>query len=221
MHLLDPDYLPKTVSTLDRFVLNPTADIDGLLLDDGTEIHTPPHLSDKLLKALSAGDSLTVHGVKTRASNLIVAVAIDPANGKRILDEGPGPKHDKHDKPKKTAEHGETATVSGMIHRLLHGPKGNAHGALLEDGTIVRFAPHCAEAFAKVLVVGATLFVRGHELSTKHGSVVNAKAMGQSEASLTDVPKPPKHDHPKHGGPEHGDKKLGKDRAHKEHGARH
>jgi hypothetical protein len=221
MHLLDPDYLPKTVGTLDRFVLNPKADIDGLLLDDGTEIHTPPHLSDKLLKALSPGDRLTVHGVKTRASDLIVAVAIDPANGKRILDDGPGPKHGKHDKPKKPAEHGEPATVSGVIHRLLHGPKGNAHGALLEDGTVVRFAPHCAEGFAKVLVVGATLFVRGHELSTKHGSVLNAKAMGKSEASLTDIPKPPKHDHPKHDGPKHGDKKPKKDHAPKEHGDHH
>ena len=179
-------------------------------MDDGTEIHTPPHLSEKLLKALSPGDKVTVHGMKTRESDLIVAVAIDPAKGKRIVDDGPGPKHEK---PKKAAEHGEPVTHSGVVIRLLHGPKGNAHGALLEDGIVIRFAPHGAEAFDKVLRVGAPLTVRGHQLTTKYGSVVDAKAMGQSEASLTEIAKPPKPQ------PKHDKDKPKKDHAPKKHAA--
>lgn len=53
MHWVDPDFLPATRGTLARFLLNPKADIDGLLLTDGTEVHTPPHLSEALLKALA------------------------------------------------------------------------------------------------------------------------------------------------------------------------
>ena len=189
MHLLDPDYLPKTIGTLHRFLFNPRADVDGLLLDDGTEIHSPPHLSEKLLKALSPGDRLTVHGVKARASDLIVAVAIDPAKGKRIVDDGPGAEHEN---PKNPVERGAATTHCGVVRRLLHVPKGNVHGAILEDGTLVRFPPHGAEPFAKILTVGASLAVRGHELVTKYGSVIDAKAMGKNETSLTDIAKPPK-----------------------------
>jgi len=42
MHQLDRGYLPKPVSTLDRLLLNPMADVDGLLLNDGTIIRLPP-----------------------------------------------------------------------------------------------------------------------------------------------------------------------------------
>jgi len=50
MHWLDPDYLPETAGKAAQFLINPHGEIDGLLLDDGTEIHTPPHLSDKIAK---------------------------------------------------------------------------------------------------------------------------------------------------------------------------
>lgn len=211
MHLLDPDYLPKTIGTLDRFLLNPKADVDGLLLSDGTEIHTPPHLSEQLLKALSPGDKLTVHGVKTRDSELIVAVAIDPAKGKRIVDDGPCPKHEKPHKPKKD---GEPTTRSGVIQRLLHGPKGNPHGALLDDGTVIRFPPHSGAHFAKLLKIDAPITARGHVLTTKHGTVVDARALGASEASLSEAPKPPKP-------PKHDEKKPKKAPPHKDHSAPH
>ncbi len=192
MRHLDPDYLPKTVGTLDRFVLNPKADIDGLLLSDGTEIHTPPHLSAQLLKELAPGAKLTVYGVKTRDSDLIVAVAIDAANGKHIVDDGPSPKHEKPDKPPhKSGVPTKSMTHSGVIQRLLHGPKGNAHGALLDDGTVIRFPPHSAEHFADLLVIDAPLSVRGHALTTRQGTVVVAKAMGKD--TLIDTPRPPEH----------------------------
>lgn len=214
MHHLDPDYLPKTIGTLERFVLNPKADVDGLLLDDGTEIHTPPHLSAQLLKQMTPGDKLTVHGVKTRDKDLIIAVAIDPANGKRIIDDGPGPKHEKPDKPHKSGEDAKPVTHSGVIQRLLHGPRGNAHGALLDDGTVIRFAPHSARHFADLLVVDAPLSVRGNALTTKQGTVVDAKAMGRGAATMTDAPKPPK---PSEHHDNHHGKKPNKGPPHKDH----
>ena len=196
MHHLDPDYLPKTVGTLDRFVLNPKADVDGLLLSDGTEIHTPPHLSAQLIKQLKPGASLTVYGVKTRSNDLVIAIAIDPANGTRIVDHGPGPKYEKPHKPREDAK---PVTHSGVIQRLLHGPKGNLHGALLDDGTVIRFPPHSAKHFADFLAIDAPLSVRGNALTTGQGTVIDAKAMGREVATLIDAPKPPKP-------PEHHDK---------------
>jgi hypothetical protein len=192
MHWLDPDYLPKTVGVLDRFVLNPRADIDGLLLTDGTEIHTPPHLSSQLLTALAPGAKLTVHGVKPRRGSGIVAVAIDPAKGERIVDEGPVHKHDKPEKPSHRPErHGESVMHSGVIQHLLHGPKGRPHGALLVDGVVVRFPPHSAESFAHLLVVDAPLSARGTSITTAQGTVIDAEALGKDQLTLKAATKHP------------------------------
>jgi hypothetical protein len=212
MHWLDPDFLPATEGTLDRFLFNTHADIDGLLLTDGTEIHTPPHLSAQLLDALAPGEKLSVRGVKTRHGGVIVAVAIDTRKGGRIADEGP--KHKKHPKPHPHEKPGGAGKYHGLIHqgiieRLLHGPKGDAHGALLDDGTIVRFPPHGATTFADVLKVGASLSSRGASITTPSGTVVDATALGVDASSLLDVPKDPKH------GPKKPPKKPGpKEHAH-------
>lgn len=194
MHWLDPDYLPKTTGTLDRFVLNPKADVDGLLLTDGTEVHTPPHLSSQLLAALVPGAKLTVHGAKTRHGGVIAAVAIDPAKGERIVDTGPDHGHDKHGKPSHPPEKpGKAVLHSGVVQRLLHGPKGQAHGVLLDDGVVVRFPPHSAESFADLLVMDAPLSVRGASIATTHGTVIDAAAMGKEPSMLVEVAKGPGH----------------------------
>lgn len=190
MHWLNPDYLPKTVGTLDRFLLNPKADIDGLLLTDGTEIHMPPHLSSQLLATLTPGAKLTVHGVKTQRGGVIVAVAIDPAQGERIADAGPGPKHDKPQKPPHTPEkHCKPIRHSGVIQRLLHGPKGDPHGVLLADGIVVRFPPHDAKSFKHLLAVDAPLSVRGVSFTTAHGTVIDVEAIGKEPSALTEITK--------------------------------
>ncbi|MEO9080304.1 MAG: hypothetical protein ABI268_13475 [Rhodanobacter sp.] len=199
MHWLDPDALPKTTGTLERFLLNPKADIDGLLLTDGTEIHTPPHLSLQLTNALKPGDALTVRGVKTRSA-VVVAVAIDPDGGERIDDEGPAPKHH-HPKQKHPEKpHGEPVTKSSVIQRLLHGPKGQVHGVLLDDGMVVRFASHHGDEFQHILAVDKPLSVSGVSLSNEHGTVIDAQAMGDAPDRLVKVIKHP----------DHGPKKLKK-----------
>jgi hypothetical protein len=52
MHWIDPAHLPETKGTVDRFLLNPHGDADGLLLTDGMEVHFPPHMAKKVVAAL-------------------------------------------------------------------------------------------------------------------------------------------------------------------------
>jgi hypothetical protein len=193
MHWLDPDYLPATTGTLERFVLNPHGEVDGLLLADGSEIHTPPHLSHEVLHKLEIGNSITVRGVKPLHADVIVAIAIESANGKCIVDRGPPhekPQHGKHP-PAPASEH------QGVIRQLLHGPKGNVHGALLQDGVIVRFPPHCASACETLLVDKAPLTIHGPLLKTAHGVVIDAHALGNGNAVVQLHTKPPKPAHKK------------------------
>ncbi|KAB7769779.1 hypothetical protein [Xanthomonas maliensis] len=192
MHWVDPDFLPETRGTLARFLLNPKADIDGLLLADGTEVHTPPHLSQALHAALAPGARLTVRGLKPRGVDMLVALAIDPEGGARIVDDGP---HAVHGKPKPKppappAGKPQRTRHAGTIARLLHGPHGHVHGVLLDDDVTVRFPPHAGEQFARQLEVGKSLTVDGDSKDTPHGVLIHAHALGGKTGTPTAIAAP-------------------------------
>lgn len=189
MHWIDPDHLPVKRGTLARFVPNDHGAIDGMLLTDGTEIHTPPHLSAALARAIEPGAKLEVRGIKVRGADLLVAVAIDPPKGKRIVDDGP---HEggHPDKPRKDDERW---AYEGLIERRLHGPKGNVHGVLLDDGIVIRVPPHAAKALDRLLGAGKRIAVEGRWLDTPHGAVLRADAIGPRDDALEPIPKKPGH----------------------------
>jgi hypothetical protein len=75
--------------------------------------------------------------------------------------------------------------VSGTVTRVLTGPRGEANGVLLDDGTVVRFPPHVGEAFADLVRPGARLAAQGYGSSGPAGTAIEAVALGPSEASMT------------------------------------
>ncbi len=198
MHWLDPDYLPEVSGIFERFLINPHGDADGMILTDGTEVHVPPHMSAELCAAIRPGEKtkVKVRGVWPRGGDLIAAVAIETADGKRIVDNGPPKGHDEekpHEhaaKPKR-----EPMDAEGVVRRLLHGPKGEARGALLEDGRIIRVPAHEVERIAHLLSPGQTLAVRGEGLGLALGTVIEAREIGPSMDDLHPFkPKKPKHE---------------------------
>jgi hypothetical protein len=205
MHWLDPDYLPEHSGTFERFLLNPHGETDGMILSDGTEVHFPPHLSAEMLTAIRLGTKpkVKVRGVRPRGSELIAAVAID-TDGKRILDRGP----DKGRDGKKKDQHAATSLrsplqVEGIVRCVLHGPKGETRGVLLEDGTSIRFPPHEAEHIARLLSKGRKLAAGGDGLESTLGTVIEARVIGPSMDDLHTIKhKKPKHDkHERHDKP--------------------
>jgi hypothetical protein len=206
MHWIDPAHLPETKGTVDRFLINPHGDADGLLLKDGKEVHFPPHMSKPILAALKPGDHVSIRGVRPRGVDMVAAVSIQADDSHLIIDQGP-PKDegahkaggDRGDKKPKPEPH-KPVDVEGVVKRMLHGPKGEKRGALLEDGTIVRMPPHAAEALAP----GHKLAARGDGLTNALGTVIAAHEMGASLTTLKPVEpkkpgehddhKPPKHD---------------------------
>jgi hypothetical protein len=191
MHWLDPDYLPETRGTLERFIVNPEGDIDGLLLTDGTEVHTPPHLSPELSEALSPGRRVTVRGVKPRNGDIIIAVAVRPGRGAPIVDEGP--KHRRRKRGKPARRQRKATMYGGRIERLLHGPKCDVHGVLLADGSVVRFPPHVGEDYAELLIEGQELWARGHVIAIEQGEALVADALGCDASALEELDEAPRH----------------------------
>ena len=199
MHWIDPDHLPKTEGTVDRFLINLHGEIDGILLASGMEVHVPPHLSGEIRAAVKPGASITVYGVRPRQAKMIAAVAIEAGPGQRIVDNGPpeekrgehGKK--KHDRLKYDAGAPHAPMeAEGTVRRSLHGPKGETRGALLEDGRIIRIPPHEAKEREPLLQPGAHLAARGPGLTTDGATVIDAEELGVSAASLTPV-RPKKH----------------------------
>jgi len=198
MHWLDPDYLPEVSGTFERFLINAHGDADGMILTDGTEVHVPPHMSAELCAAIRAGENtkVRVRGVRPRGGDLIVAVAIETADGKRIVDTGPPKGHYDEEEPHKHVPKPKREPMDdaeGIVRRLLHGPRGEARGALLEDGRIIRVPPHEAERMAYLLSPGQTLAVRGVGLALALGTVIEAREIGASMDDLHPIkPKKPK-----------------------------
>jgi hypothetical protein len=213
MHWLDPDHLPHVTAEVERFLLNPDGDVDGMILTNGIEVHFPPHLSDEIRAEIRPGNLVTVYGVRPRLADMIVAVAISNADGKRIVDDGPPKDHKKgkkHVRDDATKGRHPKIKAAGSVVRALHGPKGEIRGCLLDTGTIVRFPAHEADSIAELLYPGAPLAVRGEVLMTELGTVIEAKEIGASaDATRSINSKKPKHDKPpkhsaKHNGRVHG-----------------
>jgi len=67
----DPQQLPIQRGQVQQFTLTPRGDIDGLILTDGTEVETPPHLSTQIAYAIRPGDMVTIQGLHAAALPLV------------------------------------------------------------------------------------------------------------------------------------------------------
>jgi hypothetical protein len=185
MHWIDPDCLPETAGVVDCFLLNPAGEADGLVLTDGTEVHFPPHMGVAVIGVVKPGSTVYVRGVRPRGVAMIAAVTVSPAEGTRIVDGGPPERDEPHKMARKRAHASRTAMeVAGVLRQVLHGPKGEARGLLLEDGRVGRFPPHAAEDLMSLLVPGTQLLLRGDGLTTAHGTVVAIREIGTSANDL-------------------------------------
>jgi hypothetical protein len=192
----DPSGLPVTKGTVARYSLTPRGDVDGLILGDGTEVHLPPHLGTQLVYAVRPGDAVTVRGLRALRLPLVSALSVtNDATGATVVDNGPPPPPGKRG-PREAAGASELS-AQGRVQAVLHGPRGEANGALLDDGTELRLPPPEAERLADLLAPGKTLAARGPGLSSPLGTVIEVRRIGPSADQLADVAPPP----PPPGGP--------------------
>ncbi|HEY4041992.1 MAG TPA: hypothetical protein VGM32_09140 [Rhodopila sp.] len=181
----DANQLPAVHGKVAQYSLTPRGDVDGLILTDGTEVHTPPHLGTQLVLAVRPGDTVTVHGLHARAIPMVQAMAVtNDATGSTVTDNGvggpPGPRG---------AE--QVLTAQGRIKAQLHGPRGDLNGALLEDGTIVRVPPAEAQRLAGELTPGAPLCVQGEGSAGPLGRVIEPGSIGPNANQLVQIGAPP------------------------------
>ena len=170
MHWIDPDPLPPVTGTIAQLLLNDHGEVDGVLLDDGQEVHIPPHLARRARRALAPGQTLRARYLKPREADVFVVVALELPDGKRITDDGP---HG-HEPPAPPAAT-RPAHFSATVRALIHAPRGEVAGAVLDDGSLLRFPPHGNEALAALLQPGQPVEVWGQALRRAGMQVVRVE----------------------------------------------
>lgn len=191
--LYNPDQLPVQRGRVQQFTLTPRGDIDGLILTDGTEVKTPPHLSTQIAYSVKPGDTVVIHGLHAAALPLIQAASItDEATGRTVVDNGPpppGPGPGGPPPPGLDAAAGRPlpglTQVQGRVRMALHGPRGEVNGALLEDGTVLRLPPPEANRFTNLLQSGQTVVAEGNEIASALGKVLEVRQLGSSATQLS------------------------------------
>jgi hypothetical protein len=217
----DASQLPSIQGKVAQYDLTPRGDVDGLILEDGTEVHFPPHLGTEIVAVVKPGDAVTVHGLKARALPLVQAMSVTAdASGKTVQDTGPagGPPGEPMGGPRGPGPHhgrppgpammggGQPMTAQGTVKTQLHGPRGELNGVLLNDGTIVKLPPPEATRLADQIKTGQTVYVQGDGFKNNLGTIVLARGIGPSADKLTEIkmPMPPWHRGPggERGGPD-------------------
>lgn len=212
----DLSQLPATHGTVRYFTLTPRGDVDGFILADGTQVHVPPHLSTQLVAAVRLGDAVTVRGLRAAAVPMIAAMSVTgDASGQTVVDTGPpgGPGRGPRDAPDRGPggpppggrgpagmapppppagpASGPPSEVSGKVLAVLHGPRGEANGAILEEGTVLRLPPPEAARLTAMLAPGQTVVAQGPGIANNLGRMIDVRAIGPSHDQLVQIQAPP------------------------------
>jgi hypothetical protein len=161
--------------TVAQYSLMPGGDVDGLILEDGTEVFWPPHFSTQLVFSVRPGDAVTIHGSKVGVTPMVAAESVtNDATSVTVANMGPP-------SPPKRLED------EGRIKAQLHDRRGTLNGVLLEDGSIVRMPPPEAERLAANLAVGQPLYARGDGVVSPLGKVIAAHEIGPEKTHLVKI----------------------------------
>src|SRR5262245_17551456 len=185
--VLDPpsmDKPPVADGIVDRYLLNPRGEVNGLLLRDGSQMHITLRAGQDLIKSIQPGDHVRVHGRRASDTPLVKPdVIINVTDGKSFTVPY------RHDLPMPPREERPAVTemkATGTIRELLYDPlKDVVNGALLSDGTQVRLPPDVGEHFHASLHKDMDVEVRGYGTATPYGSALEATAIGRKGQPLT------------------------------------
>lgn len=150
------------------FRRNHHRDIDGLFLDDGTEVRFPPHVGHQVEAAMTVGDMLKIDGetkTKPRGEVVFEARRIEGPHG-AIDVHGP-----KNHRPNKAHEAEVAMNATGTLVEFHLNRHGDLDGFRLNDETEVKFPPHLAHELEACVAVGAIVLVEGRRHLTPKGDI--------------------------------------------------
>ncbi len=172
---------PITEGRVSRLLINPYGEVDGLMVGERTVVKFPPHLSQTLQNAVKPGQSVRIFGQAEAAGVIKADAIVNLANGQTVIDRPPAFDANPPLPPHLRAAQLRQLSVRGKIAMVLTGPRGEANGVILDDGSIVRFAP---DSLRTPLEPGAPFAANGLGTRNSMGTAIEAIDAGASADSL-------------------------------------
>lgn len=172
LHAKEPRKLGKESSSkqgkVESILKNDHGDVDGLMLENGTWVHFPPHMGDRISSIVKIGDSIHVEGrSETTPKGENVFEISELVNGKETVriapphpPRGPKPPHDER-----------PMSAAGKVTEFARAPHGEIDGLVLEDGTIVKFPPHQDQELKELVSIGDKVEIEGRRHTTPEGDI--------------------------------------------------
>lgn len=164
-----------------RMLINPYGEIDGLRLADGTVVKFAPHLADALAAAVKPGDAVRVIGRPEARGTVRADAIVNTASGQTVYDQPPPLGEGRPMPPHLRAQKLQPQQVEGRVDTVLTGPRGEANGVILADGSIVRFPP---ESLRQSVQPGAPFAASGLGTRNAIGTSLEAVSLGTSLSAL-------------------------------------
>lgn len=163
--------------TIAQYLMNPDGNVDGVLLSDKTIVRFPPHLGQQLVQTAKPQDPVQIDGFP-EAQGSIHAAAITNANTQQtVIDVPPS---SENPPPGPIASSRQSMSVSGVIKVLMHSPRGEIDGAVLDNGAIVHVGPLVVSQQAHLFQAGASLAASGYGTINSYGRSLEASLIGPS-----------------------------------------
>ncbi len=198
--IFDPAQLPSTMGKVAQYTLTPRGGIDGLILEDGTEVQVSPRVSSELAFAIRPGDAVTVRGLKAHAIPMIQAMSVtnDATHITIVTQRMRGGRSDD-----------DMIEDQGRIRAQLHDADGDVDGVLLQDGTTVDLPDPEAVRLSAQLAIGQTVYVRGRGTANVLGRTIAAQFVGADKQTASLVQGASEDDDHGRGGRGHGGRGRG------------
>jgi hypothetical protein len=163
--------------TVRQYLMNPHGEVDGLLLNDGTQINFPPHMADELVGTVKPNDRVSIQGDRERDSVVKADVITNSRTGQSVADHAPSWR-DRRTPPHLKRLSMNAMQASGAIVALLYAPRGEVRGLILADGTQIHVRPDVGDSVSRTLSVGETVQAEGYGTDNHYGRSLEATAIG-------------------------------------------
>ncbi len=193
-----PPASPSITGNVKQYLLTPVGDVEGVELQDGTDIRFPPHMGAALTAIVKPGDRVTVMGFvapPTSYGRAVKALTItNTSTNQSVVDQPPTTPPPP---PWMRGRSMRQMTIGGSLSHYILNDRGDIDGLILNNGYEVKFAPHIGMAVAMALArqPSATIQASGYGTTNSFGTVVDAMTgsltVGSQPIPITGPPGPP------------------------------
>jgi hypothetical protein len=172
--------------TVNRYLMNPRGEIDGVLLTDGTQIKFPPHMSADLTRAVRPSDNITAQGRPESAPVFTAFSITNESSGQTVVESRPS----SWPPPLPPDLRGvdlKPMQAEGHIATLLFAPRGEIEGTILENGTVLRMRPDVSGQFVNLLRIGQSVSAKGYGTENEFGRSLEVTELGTPGQPLTAI----------------------------------